>query len=85
MSSVLTYDVVCFVHHVAYDIAHDVCIDSNSGVRIACSGPEWPALHLQVLFFLVPLTSTSAPTATIFNSYARPPPSRPALLAPMHH
>ncbi len=32
MSSVLTCDVVCFVHHVAYDFAYDVCIDSNSGV-----------------------------------------------------
>ncbi len=39
MSSVLLYNVVCVVHHVAYDIAYDVCIDSNSGVRIACS--EW--------------------------------------------
>ena len=32
MSSVLTNDVVRFVHYVVYDIAHDVCIDSNSGV-----------------------------------------------------
>jgi hypothetical protein len=38
--TVLTYNVVCFVHHVAYDITYDVCIDSNSEVQIACSGPE---------------------------------------------
>ena len=75
MSSVLTYDVVGFLHHVAYDVACDVSFDSNSGVQMACTGPEYSALHLQVLFLLVhwQCPPASAPTATRFNSYARPP------------
>ena len=31
MSSVLTYDVVGDLHHVAYDVACDVSFDSDSG------------------------------------------------------
>jgi hypothetical protein len=98
MSSVLTYDVVGFLHHVAYDVACDVSFDSNSGVQMACTGPEYSALHLQVLFLLVhwQCPPASAPTATRFNSYARPPPpaqacgptstaSRPALAIVLIH
>ena len=50
MSSVLTYDVVGFLHHVACDIACDVSFDSDSGVQMVGTGPEYSALHLQVLF-----------------------------------
>ena len=49
MSSVLTYDVVGDLHHVAYDVACDVSFDSNSGVQMAWTGPEYSALHLQVM------------------------------------
>ena len=54
-SSVLTYDVVGDLHHVAYNVACDVSFDSNSGVQMACTGPEYSALHLQVpsLFLLL--------------------------------
>ena len=53
MSSVLTYDVVGDLHHVAYDVACYVSFDSNSGVQMECTGPEYSALHLQVLFLLL--------------------------------
>ena len=53
MSSVLTYDVVGDLHHVAYDVACDVSFDSNSGVQMACTGPEYSAVHLQALFLLL--------------------------------
>ena len=55
MSSVLTYDVVGDLLHVAYGVACDVSFDSNSGVhwQMACTGPEYSALHLQVLFLLL--------------------------------
>ncbi len=53
MSSVLTYNVIGFLHLVAYDIVYDVSFDSNSGVQIACTGLEWSALHLQILFLLL--------------------------------
>ena len=74
MSSVLTSDVAGDLHHVAYAVACDVSFDSNSGVQMACTGPEYSALHLQVLFLLVhwQCPPASAPTATRFNSYARP-------------
>ena len=60
---------------VAIAVACDVSFDSNSGVQMACTGPEYSALHLQVLFLLVhwQCPPASAPTATRFNSYARPP------------
>ena len=76
MSSVLTYDVVGDLQHIAYDVACDFSFDSNSGVLMACTGPEYSALHLQVLFLLLvhwQCPPASAPTATRFNSYARPP------------
>ena len=75
MSSVLTYDVVGDLHHVAYDVACDVSFDSNSGVQMACTGPEYSALHLQALFLLVhwQCPPASAPTATRVNGYARLP------------
>ena len=84
MSSVLTYDVVGDLQHVAYDVACDGSFDSNSGVQMACTGPEYSALHLQVLFLLLvhgQCPPASASIATRLNSYARPRapiPPRPA-------
>ncbi len=39
-SSVLTYDVVHFLHHITYDVAYDVSFEFFSGVQIPCTGPE---------------------------------------------
>ncbi len=86
MSSVLTYNVVNFLHYVACDIAYDVSFESNFGVLIACSLNDQRLICSFCSFLFTDRARRPLPLQQP-NSIATPahPQSSPGLWTLFHH